>query len=102
MITITENAKTYLKTKVKNQDYITLGVQGGGCSGFTYVWDVKSKWPDVKWGPVMDDVLVLDPLAEIFIAGCEIDYVDELGGAYLKINNPNATASCGCGESFSI
>ena len=39
---------------------------------------------------------------EMVVAGCTIDYVTELGGAYLKVINPNATASCGCGESFSV
>ena len=48
MITLTEAAKTYLKS-VSNGDYVTLGVKGGGCSGFQYVWDLKSNWPDVKW-----------------------------------------------------
>jgi len=41
-------------------------------------------------------------MAEMFVAGCTIDYVTELGGAYLKVINPNATASCGCGESFAV
>ena len=45
---------------------------------------------------------LLDPMAEMFVAGCTIDYVTELGGAYLKVINPNATASCGCGESFAV
>ena len=41
-------------------------------------------------------------MAEMFVAGCTIDYVKELGGSYLKVVNPNATASCGCGESFAV
>ena len=48
------------------------------------------------------DNLVVDPMAEMFVLGCTIDYVTELGGSYLKVINPNATASCGCGESFAI
>ena len=77
-------------------------VTGGGCSGFQYVWDYKKNWPDVKWSEPYDDCLVLDPIAEMFVAGCTIDYVTELGGSYLKVINPNATASCGCGESFAV
>ena len=46
--------------------------------------------------------LWLDPMAEMFVFGCTIDYVEELGGSYLKVINPNATASCGCGESFAV
>ena len=101
MITLTENAKNQLSSIAKD-DYITLGVNGGGCSGFQYVWDYKKNWPDVKWSEPYDNCLVLDPMAEMFVDGCTIDYVTELGGSYLKVINPNATASCGCGESFAV
>ena len=99
MIQLTDNAREYLSS-IANDDHITLGVKGGGCSGFTYVWDYKKNWPNVNWGKPIEDLLVLDPMAEMFVAGCTIDYVKELGGSYLKVVNPNATASCGCGESF--
>lgn len=101
MIEVTEAAVDYLN-KVRGDDYVTLGVKGGGCSGFQYVWDFKDKWPDVQWSEPYKECLVLDPMAEMYVAGCTIDYVEELGGSYLKIINPNATASCGCGESFAI
>ena len=48
------------------------------------------------------DILVVDKIAEIFILGCTVDYVREFGGSYLKVVNPNATAQCGCGESFAV
>ena len=99
MIQLTDNAREYLSSIAKD-DYITLGVKGGGCSGFTYVWDYKKNWPDVKWSKPIDDVLVLDPMAEMFVLGCTVDYITELGGSYLKVVNPNAVASCGCGESL--
>jgi|TARA_B100001093_G_scaffold501578_1_gene553423 iron-sulfur cluster assembly accessory protein len=101
MVTLTESAKRYLN-QVREDDYVTLGVKGGGCSGFQYIWDFKKNWPDVKWSDPIEGVLVLDPMAEMFVLGCTVDYVDELGGSYLKIINPNATASCGCGESFAV
>jgi len=101
MIDITSSAVEYLD-KVRQNDYVTLGVKGGGCSGFQYVWDFKKNWPDVNWSEPYENVLVLDPMAEMFVAGCTIDYVSELGGSYLKVVNPNATASCGCGESFAV
>ena len=101
MVQLTESAKEYLAS-IANGDYITLGVKGGGCSGFQYVWDYKKNWPNVKWGKPIDDVLVLDPMAKMFVLGCTIDYLKELGGAYLKVINPNATASCGWGESFAV
>ncbi len=101
MISITDSAKQYLD-QVRKDDYVTLGVRGGGCSGFQYIWDFKKNWPDVKWSDPIEGVLVLDPMAEMFVIGCTVDYVNELGGSYLKIINPNATASCGCGESFAV
>jgi len=93
LLNITESAKEYL-AKV-GQPNVWLSVKGGGCSGFQYIWDVTDKEPTVE-------NLVLDPMAEMFVIGCTIDYVNELGGSYLKVVNPNATASCGCGESFAI
>ena len=106
-VTLTASAIEYLTSVlVANEpegpgsDKVSLGVKGGGCSGLTYVWDFASNWPDVHWSNPIEDVLVLDPFAEMHIIGCEIDFVKELGGSFLKINNPNAVASCGCGESF--
>ena len=93
MVTVTENAKAYLKQV--GQPNVWLSVKGGGCSGFQYEWDVTDKKPTVA-------NLAIDPIAEMFILGCTIDYVTELGGSYLKVVNPNATASCGCGESFAV
>ena len=93
MVTVTESAQEYL-TKV-GQPNVSLTVKGGGCSGFQYVWGTTDETPTI-------DNLVVDPMAEMFVLGCTIDYVTELGGSYLKIINPNATAQCGCGESFSI
>ena len=101
MLKVTNSAKEYLED-IRKDDYITLGVKGGGCSGFQYVWDFKKNWPDVNWSKPIEGVLVLDPMAEMFVAGCTVDYVKELGGSYLKVVNPNATASCGCGESFAV
>ena len=101
MVTLTEKAGDYLRT-VANGDYITLGVQGGGCSGFQYVWDFQKNWPDVSWSKPIDDVLVIDPLAELYLAGSTIDYITELGGSYLSVKNPVSTSSCGCGESFGV
>ena len=93
MVTLTESAQEYM-TKVGAPN-VYLSVKGGGCSGFTYVWDVTDLAPTVG-------NLHVDPIAEMFVLGCTIDYVQELGGSYLKVVNPNATASCGCGESFAV
>jgi iron-sulfur cluster assembly accessory protein len=99
MISITDNAKKYLTDMVGSSKYAHLAVNGGGCSGFQYKWDIVE---DDSLGTVIDDILVLDQYAEMFVIGCTVDYVQEFGGSYLKVVNPNATASCGCGESFAV
>ena len=101
MLKITDTARNYLTqmTEQKDMRYVTLSVSGGGCSGFKYDWEFSDT--DEK-GTLVDDILVLDAMAEMFVFGCTVDYVQELGGNYLTVVNPNATAQCGCGESFSI
>ena len=101
MITLTENAKDYLSTTTKKngKKYAYLGVLGGGCSGFQYEWDMTN---DLEKGTLVENILVLDKTAELFVIGCTVDYVQEFGGSYLKVINPNATAQCGCGESFAV
>ena len=103
MITLTEAAKTYLKS-VSNGDYVTLGVKGGGCSGFQYVWGLSEEATHerIQWSKPVSDILLLDPVAEMYVVGSEIDYVTELGGSFLKVVNPTATTQCGCGESFGV
>ena len=95
MITLTEKAKDYMKSVILNGDKVTLSVKGGGCSGFQYIWETTDKEPTVA-------NVHIDPIAEMYVIGCTIDYVTELGGSFLKVSNPNATASCGCGESFAV
>ena len=101
MVTITESAKEYLNS-VRGNDYVSLSVQGGGCAGFQYIWGLKSDNPSVDWSDPIDDVLVVDPVAELYILGSTVDYVNELGGSFLAVKNPMSTSSCGCGESFGI
>tara|TARA_B100000131_G_scaffold125068_1_gene122311 strand:+ start:14845 stop:15129 length:285 start_codon:yes stop_codon:yes gene_type:complete len=92
-IQVTEKAKEYLKSVGKPN--VSLAVKGGGCAGFQYEWGTTDKPPTIE-------NLWLDPMAEMFVFGCTIDYVTELGGSYLTVVNPNATSSCGCGESFAV
>ena len=101
MVTLTERAKDYLKS-ISEGGYVSLGVKGGRCNGFQYVWDHAKNWPDVKWSAPIDDILVVDPMAELYILGSTIDYVEELGASFLSIKNPMQSSSCGCGESFSV
>ena len=93
LLQVTQNAKEYLKNVGKPN--VSLAVKGGGCSGFQYEWGVTDKEPTVE-------NLWLDPMAEMFVFGCTVDYEEELGGSYLKVLNPNAVAQCGCGESFGV
>ena len=98
MVTITEKAKEYMQS-VSNGGYVTLGVKGGGCSGFQYTWGLSETKTDNE---IIDNILLLDPLAVMYVIGSEIDYVTELGGSFLTVVNPKATAQCGCGESFGV
>ncbi len=82
---------------------LRVSVEGGGCSGFQYKFDLEHAKADDDLVLARDDATVLiDPVSLQYMAGAEIDYVDDLIGAAFKINNPVATASCGCGTSFSL
>ena len=103
MVKLTDKAREYMQ-KVSNGGYITLGVKGGGCSGFQYIWGLSKEATDetIQWSKPIDDILLLDPMAEMYVLGSEIDYVEELGASFLKLVNPTATSHCGCGESFGV
>ena len=104
-VRLTDKAKEYM-TSVADGGYVTLGVKGGGCSGFQYIWcksaTAKEPFEKIIWSEPVEGVLLLDPMSEIYVMGSEIDYVEELGGSYLNISNPMMTSSCGCGASFSV
>jgi iron-sulfur cluster assembly accessory protein len=82
---------------------LRIAVEGGGCSGFQY--DIQ-----LADAPAAEDVVIerdgakvfVDPVSVPFLAGSEIDYVQEIIGASFKVKNPNAKTSCGCGVSFSV
>ena len=82
---------------------LRVSVEGGGCSGFQYRYDLVD-------GPAADDLViegatatvVVDPVSLPFLAGAELDFVDDLIGQSFQIKNPNAQSSCGCGTSFSL
>jgi iron-sulfur cluster assembly accessory protein len=82
---------------------LRLAVEGGGCSGFQYKFELAD-------GLLADDSvsetdgvrLVVDPVSLDLVAGCIVDYVESLGGAAFRVENPNATAGCGCGSSFAV
>ncbi len=80
-----------------------VSVSGGGCSGFQYGFDFDAARADDDLILERDGAVVLiDAVSLPYMAGSEIDFVDDLIGQSFKIKNPNAVASCGCGTSFSI
>jgi iron-sulfur cluster assembly accessory protein len=80
-----------------------IAVSGGGCSGFQYDFDITSERNEDDLVIEDDGAIVLvDAVSLLYLEGAELDYADDLMGAAFKVNNPNATASCGCGTSFSI
>ncbi|MEL7130288.1 MAG: iron-sulfur cluster insertion protein ErpA [Pseudomonadota bacterium] len=105
-VTLTPSAAARINTILAKQADATMlrvSVDGGGCSGFSYKFDFETS-------PNADDLVVeldgakvaIDEMSLEFLNGAEIDFSTELIGASFKINNPNATASCGCGTSFSV
>ena len=82
---------------------LRVSVEGGGCSGFQYKFDTERQraYDDIVIEQSGATVLI-DPVSLNYMAGSEIDFVDDLIGSSFKVNNPKATASCGCGTSFAI
>jgi len=82
---------------------LRVAVTGGGCSGFQYNFAIDDVRADDDLVLERDGATVLiDPVSLDFLQGAEIDFVDDMIGQAFKINNPNATSSCGCGTSFSV
>jgi len=105
-ITLSERAAKQISKILSGEEpgvMLHIAVTGGGCSGFQYAFTFDDEKQD-------DDLVLerggatvlIDELSQMYLGGSEIDYVDDLIGAAFKINNPNATANCGCGTSFSI
>jgi iron-sulfur cluster assembly accessory protein len=105
-VTVTERAARRIGEILKAEPagaMLRVSVQGGGCSGFQYKFDVERTKGD-------DDIVVarngatvlIDSVSLQYLAGSEIDFVDDLIGAAFKVNNPLAKASCGCGTSFTL
>jgi iron-sulfur cluster assembly accessory protein len=82
---------------------LRVSVEGGGCSGFQYRFDIaRDRAPDDLVIEREGAIVVVDPVSLQYMTGSKIDFVDELIGATFKVDNPKATASCGCGTSFSL
>ena len=105
-VTVTERAARRIGEILGQEPAGTMlrvSVEGGGCSGFQYKFDTEHERAD-------DDIVIqqsgatvlIDPVSLNYMAGSEIDFVDDLIGSSFKVNNPKATASCGCGTSFAL
>ena len=105
-VAITERAARRIGQILKSEpagSMLRVSVEGGGCSGFQYKFDTERDRAD-------DDIVIeksgatvlIDPVSLNYMAGSEIDFVDDLIGSSFKVNNPQATASCGCGTSFAL
>ena len=105
-VSLSERAAKRIGSILKNEPagaMLRVSVEGGGCSGFQYKFDCDQTKAEDDLVLARDGAVVLiDPVSQQYMAGAEIDYVDDLIGASFKIKNPVATASCGCGTSFSI
>ena len=121
-VIVTEAAAREISSIIKQQDLdpastcLRVGVKGGGCSGFSYLLDLTENEHDTdeSWeynfsingsnGSDNQELavkIICDPKSYLYLNGTEIDFKDEIMGRGFVFNNPNATATCGCGSSFS-
>ena len=105
-ITLTENAArrvAWIAERQRKPAILRLAVDGGGCAGFTYKFELAE-------APEAEDAiaetggvkLVVDPISLELVRGAAVDFVEDLGGAAFQVTNPNAQSGCGCGSSFSV
>ena len=101
--TAVQKTEGFLKSKPEHEGKaLRVYVQGGGCSGFSYGFmfdapredDIAIDYPSVK--------VVIDPMSLQYLKGCTVDYTEDFTKSGFVIKNPNATGTCGCGESFSV
>jgi iron-sulfur cluster assembly protein len=108
MIAITERAKKEVLRIIKEQNLpsqtaLRVGVKGGGCSGFSYTLGFDDQVSETDQVEETDGVrIVCDPKSFLYLSGTEVDFEDNLMGRGFKFGNPNASKTCGCGESFSV
>ena len=97
----TNSAKKQIEkiTKSEEKKYFRISVQGGGCSGFKYNFSFDDK---IEKDDILFNKTVIDKQSLDIIAGSTVDFKKEMIGESFSINNPKASASCGCGLSFSV
>ena len=106
-VTVSEAAGERVATvlaKSPGKRALRVSVEGGGCSGFSYKFDLTEREPNADDQVIerAGGTVYVDPVSAMYMGGSEIDYVEEFLGKSFQVRNPNATANCGCGTSFSI
>ncbi|CAN5189857.1 iron-sulfur cluster insertion protein ErpA [soil metagenome] len=105
-IILTENAARRVAAIAARKDrpaILRLAVDGGGCAGFPYSFDLADAPDDEDSVAETDGVkLVVDPASLELVRGSAVDFVEDLGGSAFRVTNPNAQSGCGCGSSFSV
>jgi iron-sulfur cluster insertion protein len=105
-ISLTKNAARRVAAIAERQRkpaILRLAVDGGGCAGFTYKFELAPEPQSDDEVVETDGVkLLVDPISLDLVRGSAVDFVEDLGGAAFKVTNPNAQSGCGCGSSFSV
>ena len=105
-ISLTENAAkrvAWIAERQAKPAILRLAVDGGGCAGFTYKFELADAEESGDAVVETDGVkLVVDPVSLELVKGSAVDFVEDLGGAAFRVTNPNAQSGCGCGSSFSV
>ena len=104
-IILTENAAkrvAWIAERQARPAILRLAVDGGGCAGFTYKFELADQADDDTITETDGVKLVVDPMSLELVKGSAVDFVEDLGGAAFKVTNPNAQSGCGCGSSFSV
>ncbi|HZZ60818.1 MAG TPA: iron-sulfur cluster assembly accessory protein [Roseiarcus sp.] len=104
-VSISASAAKRLNAILKGEEgaALRISIKGGGCSGFSYAFDVDKARADDDFVATRDGAtIVVDSISLEMMKGAELDFVDDLMGQSFRVKNPNATASCGCGVSFSV
>lgn len=101
---VTESAiERILKISKDNDGTLRIKVKGGGCSGFSYEYDISDKEKDGDFVLKRDGVSILiDNISQQFLSGSILNFVNDLGNSFFEIKNPNAKSKCGCGNSFDV
>ena len=105
-IQLTESAArrvAWIAERQSKPAILRLAVDGGGCAGFTYKFELAEAAEEGDSIAETDGVrLVVDPVSLDLVRGSAVDFVEDLGGAAFKVTNPQAASGCGCGSSFSV